>query len=86
MVHRSGAAIGANASLLPGDCTGERDLVAAGAIVTRDIPDRIRAIGAPAKNTYLPEKMVREETKNNHEISLRFPYFSVTGKRFKCEW
>src|SRR5665647_2804003 len=33
---RAGAAIGANATLLPGVCIGEGALVAAGAIVTRD--------------------------------------------------
>jgi len=51
------AAIGANATLLPGITIGEGAFVAAGAIVTRDIPDHMMAIGAPAKNRELPEKM-----------------------------
>ena len=54
---RNGAAIGANATLLPGICIGEGALVAAGAIVTRDVPDHMLAIGAPAKITDLPSKM-----------------------------
>ena len=57
---RDGAAIGANATLLPGVCIGEGALVAAGAIVTRDVPPHMLAIGAPAKITDLPQKMVRD--------------------------
>jgi acetyltransferase-like isoleucine patch superfamily enzyme len=57
---RAGAAIGANATLLPGVCIGEGALVAAGAIVTRDVPAHKLAIGAPAKITDLPQKMVGE--------------------------
>jgi len=57
---RAGAAIGANATLLPGVCIGEGALVAAGAIVTRDVPAHMLAIGAPAKITDLPQKMVQE--------------------------
>jgi len=56
----NGAAIGANATLLPGICIGEGALVAAGAIVTRNVPARKLAIGAPAKITDLPRKMVRK--------------------------
>ena len=57
---RDAAAIGANTTLLPGVCIGEGALVAAGAIVTRDVPAYKLAIGAPAKITDLPEKMVKE--------------------------
>lgn len=57
---RDGAAIGANATLLPGICIGEGALVAAGAIVTRDVPAHMLAIGAPAKITDLPSKMIRK--------------------------
>ena len=60
---RDGAAIGANATLLPGVCIGEGALVAAGAIVTRDVPAHMLAIGAPAKITALPLKMTMENTK-----------------------
>lgn len=56
----AGAAIGANATLLPGVCIGEGALVAAGAIVTRDVPAHMLAIGAPAKITTLPQKMIQE--------------------------
>ena len=36
-----GAAIGANVTILPGICIGEGALVAAGAVVTRNVPDRL---------------------------------------------
>jgi acetyltransferase-like isoleucine patch superfamily enzyme len=57
-----GAAIGANATLLPGVCIGEGALVAAGAIVTRDVPDHMMAIGAPAKIRELP-KIMKPDTR-----------------------
>jgi acetyltransferase-like isoleucine patch superfamily enzyme len=60
---RSGATIGANATLLPGICIGKGVLVAAGTIVTRDVPAHKLAIGAPAKITDLSSKMNREEMK-----------------------
>jgi len=50
----NGAAIGANSTLLPGIRIGEGALVAAGAIVTRDIPARMLAIGSPARIKKLP--------------------------------
>jgi len=60
---RDAAAIGANATLLPGVCIGEGALVAAGAIVTRDVPAYKLAIGAPAQIRDLPDKMVKEVNK-----------------------
>ncbi len=47
-------------TLLPGVCIGEGALVAAGAIVTRDVPAYMLAIGAPAKMTALPSKMINK--------------------------
>lgn len=38
IIIRDGAAIGANAVLLPGIVVGERAMVAAGAVATRDVP------------------------------------------------
>ncbi len=54
-VIRKGASIGANATLLPGVEVGEGALVAAGAVVTRDVPARMLAIGTPARFRELPE-------------------------------
>jgi acetyltransferase-like isoleucine patch superfamily enzyme len=52
-----GAAIGANVTILPGVCIGEGALIAAGAIVTKDIPPHKLAIGVPAKIRDLPKAM-----------------------------
>ena len=59
-----GAVIGANVTLLPGVCIGEGALVAAGAIVTRDVPAYKLAIGTPARITALPSKMNRNHMNN----------------------
>ena len=50
-----GATIGANATILPGLTIGEGALVAAGAVVTKNVPPRMLAIGAPARIRELPE-------------------------------
>jgi UDP-2-acetamido-3-amino-2,3-dideoxy-glucuronate N-acetyltransferase len=46
---QNGASIGANATLLPGVTIGEKALVGAGAVVTKDVPPRAVVIGNPAK-------------------------------------
>ena len=44
-----GASIGANATLLPGVTIGEKAMVGAGAVVTKDVPARAVVLGNPAK-------------------------------------
>ncbi|MGY3024523.1 UDP-2-acetamido-3-amino-2,3-dideoxy-glucuronate N-acetyltransferase [Pseudomonas lurida] len=44
-----GASIGANVTLLPGVTIGRYAMVGAGAVVTKDVPDRAVVIGNPAK-------------------------------------
>lgn len=44
-----GATIGANATILPGLIIGEQAMVAAGAVVTRDVPARALVAGNPAR-------------------------------------
>lgn len=44
-----GASIGANATLLPGVTIGERAMVGAGAVVTRDVPPKGIVTGNPAR-------------------------------------
>jgi len=46
---RSGASIGANATLLPGVTIGCNALVGAGAVVTRSVPDNAVVMGNPAR-------------------------------------
>jgi UDP-2-acetamido-3-amino-2,3-dideoxy-glucuronate N-acetyltransferase len=45
---KSGASIGANATLLPGVAIGERAMVGAGAVVTRNVPPHAIVAGNPA--------------------------------------
>lgn len=45
----NGAWIGANAVILPGVRVGEGSIVAAGAVVTRDVPDDVLVGGVPAR-------------------------------------
>lgn len=46
---RRGASIGANATILPGVVIGERAMVGAGAVVTRDVPPGSVVVGNPAR-------------------------------------
>lgn len=45
----AGASIGANATILPGITIGENAMVAAGAVVTKDVPPNALVMGNPAR-------------------------------------
>lgn len=46
---RKGASIGANATILAGVTIGERAMVGAGAVVTKDVPPHAIVVGNPAR-------------------------------------
>ena len=46
---KENAWIGANATILPGVTVGKNSIVAAGAVVTEDVPDNVIVGGVPAK-------------------------------------
>jgi len=54
------AVIGANATILPGITIGTGAMVAAGAVVTHDVPAETMAIGVPAKIRNLPDEVRRK--------------------------
>jgi len=56
-ILRRGASIGANATLLPEVEIGEGAMVAAGALVSKDVPPWKLAVGFPAKIRELPEEL-----------------------------
>jgi acetyltransferase-like isoleucine patch superfamily enzyme len=56
-VLKDRSVIGANATVLPGIVIGEGACVAAGAVVTRDVPPGKLAVGVPAQLRDLPEEM-----------------------------
>jgi acetyltransferase-like isoleucine patch superfamily enzyme len=49
VVIKKNAWIGAGATILPGVTIGENSIVAAGAVVTKDVPDNTIVAGVPAK-------------------------------------
>lgn len=49
IIMKRGARVGVNATVLPGKTIGEDALVAAGALVTADVPDHKIVVGVPAK-------------------------------------
>ncbi len=46
---KRGARVGSNATILPGVVIGENSVVAAGSVVTRDVPDKKIVMGVPAR-------------------------------------
>jgi acetyltransferase-like isoleucine patch superfamily enzyme len=56
-ILRKGASIGANSTILPGVEIGEGAMVAAGSVVTKDVPAWKLAIGVPARIAELPERL-----------------------------
>ena len=46
---RRGGRIGVHATILPGRTVGEQGVVAAGSLVTHDVPARVIVAGAPAR-------------------------------------
>lgn len=56
-ILRKGASLGANSTILPGVEIGEGAMVAAGSVVTKDVPAWKLAIGAPATIKELPEQL-----------------------------
>lgn len=63
-IVRKGARIGANATILPGIEIGEDALIAAGAVVTRNVPPRKIFAGVPAKELRdVPEEQLLKNQK-----------------------
>lgn len=56
-VLQTGVSIGANATVLPDVTVGRDSFVAAGAIVTTDVPPHTLAVGAPARHRELPPEL-----------------------------
>lgn len=49
VILKKGCWIGANSIILPGVTIGENAVVGAGSVVTKNVPDRVVAVGNPAK-------------------------------------
>jgi UDP-2-acetamido-3-amino-2,3-dideoxy-glucuronate N-acetyltransferase len=73
-VVKRGASIGANATVLPGIVIGERAMVGAGAVVTRDVPPDAIVAGNPARITGYVASNGRPLT-----VTASAPYASGVG-------
>lgn len=60
---KTGARIGANATILPNLVIGEDALVAAGSVVTKDVPPRMVVVGSPARvvRPVPPEQLIENQ-------------------------
>lgn len=64
---RKGASIGANATILPGLTIGQKAMVGAGAVVTRDVPPNAIVVGNPARISGYVETPLQPSTLNSSE-------------------
>jgi acetyltransferase-like isoleucine patch superfamily enzyme len=78
-VVRRGASIGANATILPGLTIGERSLVAAGSVVTHDVPARVLVRGSPARPVSFLDADLVETAACGAAVA---PYELLPGVRF----
>lgn len=62
-IVKTGAFVGAHATILSGVTIGKNSLVAAGAVVTKDVPDGMMVAGVPA----VVKKRIKEEGKRKKE-------------------
>ena len=54
----TGADLGARATCIPGVRIGDWSVIGAGAVVTRDIPNGITAVGVPARDLAMASQYV----------------------------
>jgi UDP-2-acetamido-3-amino-2,3-dideoxy-glucuronate N-acetyltransferase len=72
---KSGASIGANATILAGLTIGTNAMVGAGAVVTRSVPDNAIVVGNPARITGYVDAQGRDQERG----SLSFPSTASPG-------
>lgn len=63
---KDSAYIGAGAIILPGVTIGERSIIAAGSVVTNDIPDKVVVAGVPAHKIKTIEESLGQWRKKFH--------------------
>ncbi len=69
---KEGAYLGANVTILPGVCIGQRSIVGAGALVTEDIPDGTVAVGTPARVIGTVDELAERFLAKGQEAGDRF--------------
>ncbi len=78
---RSGATIGANATILPGLTIGPAAMVGAGAVVTRDVPANAIVMGNPARITGYVDSQTPVAGKTPRADNAGFAPLRVAGAR-----
>jgi acetyltransferase-like isoleucine patch superfamily enzyme len=70
---RFGCAIGGGATICPGIEIGQESIIAAGAVVTKDIPSRIIVAGNPAKKIkdVENESLIKEDVCKEYDLSQK---------------
>ena len=66
-VVKENASIGANATILPGITIGKNAIVAAGAVVTKDVPENAVVIGVPAKVVRYVQSSVQQDYESDDQ-------------------
>lgn len=64
--------IGANVVILPGVTIGDRSVIGAGSVVTKDVPSDVIAVGNPCKVLRKIDQTDKEYFKKNHKIDYEF--------------
>ena len=67
---KTGASIGANATILPGITIGSYSMIGAGSVVTKDVPDYETVCGNPARIVSTKSKKSTENNPEFHENTL----------------
>ena len=81
---KKSASIGANATIICGNTIGEYALIAAGAVVTKDIPDHALIVGNPGKIVgWVNKKGERLQFNNETGISKCKKYKLVENQLFR---
>ena len=63
------SSIGAGATILPGITVGENAMVAAGAVVTQDVPENAIVVGVPAKITGYVDTVIHPSGRQKDSVS-----------------
>lgn len=81
---RTGASVGANATLLAGITIGAHAMVGAGAVVTRDVPPNAIVVGNPARITgYVDTTPSRIAAPGSRTAPIELPDLNVSGARLQ---
>ena len=77
-IIKTGASVGANATILPGVSVGEGAMIGAGAVVTRSVPPNAIVVGNPARIVGYTNTKLEESLNQQLSEDIRKPPYSDT--------